>query len=141
MTCLAEVHFAVIRDYRHSGDEVQGYLGLRHDEVDFSEVSRTVEQVRDVRAQEFREFIQDSDDLPLFREFEFLYLVVEFHHFGRLNECCLSCCGLVVDESRYPLLVGCADRNQHLAVTYGHACIAVHDAFFLCLLEDGRDSS
>ena len=137
MPCLTKVHLTVLRDYRHAGDEVQGYLGLGHYEVDLAEISRRVEKVRDVRPEEIREFHEDAHYLPLLREAELLYLVVKLDYLSRLDERCLSCRGLVVDESRDPLLVGCADRDEHLSVADGYACITVHDAFLLSFPEDG----
>ena len=137
MPCLAQVHLAVLRDYRHAGDEVQGYLGLGHDEVYLAQITCGVEEVRNVWPEEICELHEDAHDLPLLRETQFLYLVVQLDHLCGLDECRLSCCGLVVDESRDPLLVGCADRDEHLAVADRYASVAVHYALFLCLPEDG----
>ena len=137
MPCLTKVHLTVLGNYRHAGDEVQGYLGLGHYEVNLAEISRRIEEVRDVRPEEIREFHEDAHYLPLLREPELLYLVVKLDYLGRLDERCLSCRGLVVDESRDPLLVGCADRDEHLSVAYRNTCVAVHDTFLLRFLEDG----
>ena len=141
MTCLAEVHLAFFRYYRHACDEIQGYLGLRHDEVDLSQISRSVEKVRYIRTEEFSELEEDAHDLPLLGEFQFLYLVVQFHDLCRLDERCLSSRRFVIYETGYLLLVCRAYRNEHLAVAYRNSCITVHDAFLLCLLQDCADSS
>ena len=135
MACLAEVHLAFLRNDRHSCDEVEGDLGLCHDEVYLAEIFRPVEKVRYVRTQEFREFEQDAHNLPLLGELELLYLVVQLHDFRRLDEGRLSGRGLVVYESGYLLLVGGAYRYQHLSVSHRYTGVAVNYAFFLGLLQ------
>ena len=137
MTCLADIHLAVVGNHRHSGDEIQRHLCLRHKEIYLAEITCGIKQIRNIRAEKVREFQQDAQNLPLLRELEFLDLVVELHDFRRLDECGLSCRRLVIDESCDPLLVGSAHRNEHLAVAHRHTRIAVNDTFFLCLLENG----
>ena len=90
MSRLAQVHLSIVRDYRHSGNEVKGYLGLGHDEVDFSKIACGFQKFRDICPEEFCEFEKYAYDFPLLRELQFLYLVVQFHDFGRFDERCLS---------------------------------------------------
>ena len=116
-------------------------MRLGHEEVDFAEVSRGIQQVRDIWPQEIGELEKYAQNLPLFREFEFLDLIVKLHHLRRFDECRLSGCGFVVYESRNPFLVCCTHRNEHLSVTYGYTCVTVYDSIFLSLLEDCAHSS
>ena len=90
VSCLAEIDLAVFRYYRHSCDELEGSLCLCHKEVDLSQVACRVKQVRNIRAEEFRELIKYPEDLSLLRELELLDLIVQFHYFGRLDEGSLS---------------------------------------------------
>ena len=90
VACLAEIDFAVFGDYRHPCNELEGSLCLRHKEVDFSKITCCIKQVRNIRAEEFRELIKNPEDLPLLREFKLLDLVVQLHHFGWLDEGGLS---------------------------------------------------
>ena len=138
---LAQVHLSVFGNYRHSSDEFQCNLSLCHNEVDLSKIFGRSKQVCDIRAEEVGEFQQDAQYFPLLGESQLLYLVVKLDYFGRLDECSLSCSGLVIDESGNLLLVGCADRDEHLSVTYGNSCVAVDNAFFLCSFQDSRHSS
>ena len=141
VTRLAQIHLSVVGNNRHSCDELKGHLCLGHDEVDLSKVSCCIQKVRDIRSHELCELQQDAQNLALLREFKFLYLVVELHDFRRLDICGLSCGGLIVDETCQALLVCCAYRDQHLSVAYGHSCVAVHNSFLLCPLEDRAHSS
>ena len=139
MACLAQVQFAVIRYDRHSCNEVQSRLGLGHYEIDFSEVFRAVEQIRDIGPEEVGEFQQDTEDFPLLGKFEFLDLVVEFDDFSRLDIGSFSGSGLIIDEALDALLVRRTHRYQHLSVPDGNGRIAVGYALLLCLAEDGID--
>ena len=141
MSCLPEVHLPVVGNNRHARDEVEGDLCLCHEEVNLSEISGSIEKIRDVRPEEISEFQQDTEDLALLGEFKFLDLIVEFDHFRRLDERCLTCGRLIIYESGNALLVCRTYRNEHLAVTYGYACIAVYDSFLLSLLEDCAHSA
>ena len=96
----------------------------------------SIQKIRNVRSHEFSEFKEDPEYLPLLGELQFLYLIIELDNLCRLDESCLSGSRLVVDKSSDALLVGSAYRDEHLAVANRNACVGIHDALLLRLLED-----
>ena len=87
---LAQIHLSIFRDYRHSGDEIQRYLRLGHDEVGLAEIFRSLEQFRNIWPEELSELEEYAHDLALLRELQLLDLIVQLHHFCRLDESRLS---------------------------------------------------
>ena len=113
---LAQVHFPILGDHRHAGDEVEGGLGLGHQEVDLADEDGAVRQLRDAGTQGVAEFAQDARDFPRFGEAEFADLVLELDDLGGLDEGGLAGGGLVVDEARELALAGAGDGDEVASV-------------------------
>ena len=139
MAGLAQTQFPVVGYDGHSAYEIQSRLSLCHKKIKFSKKHRSIKQIRQIGTQKIGKFSQNAHYFPLFRKFEFTYFIVQFHDFGRFNECSLAGCGFVIYEPGYFLLIGGTHRNEHLAVTYSHRSPVFRYSLFLCPAQDDID--
>ena len=139
MAGLAQTQFPIVGYDGHSAYEIQSRLSLCHKKIKFSKKHRSIKQIRQIGTQKIGKFSQNAHYFPLFRKFEFTYFIVQFHDFGRFDECSLAGCGFVIYEPGYFLLIGGTHRNEHLAVTYSHRSPVFRYSLFLCPAQDDID--
>ena len=135
---LAELQRAVRRDYRHAGDEIQGGLGLCHDEIDLAEECSGLDELRHIRTEEPAEIVQDTGYLPGLVETQRTDLVLHLDDLDRLDEHGLARSGLVMDESLEPALGGRRDGDKELAVADINGGVGLDDAVLLGLAKYRR---
>ena len=137
MTSLAQVHFPAFGDERHTGFEIQGYLGLSDQEVYLAKVFGGIHQGRYIGADEIAESSQDAVYFQGFFGSQGIYFILQFNDFGRLDKGCFPSCRGVEDEAWYFFLAGTVHRDEKLPFPDGKTCVRFHDAIRLCLLQDG----
>ena len=135
---LAELQRAVRRHHRHAGDEVQGGLGLGHDEIYFSKEGRRLYEFRHIRTEELAELVQDAGNLTGLVETQFADLILHLDDLDRLDEDGLAGSGLVMDESLEPALGGRRDGYEELAVADVDGGVGLDYAILLSLAEYRR---
>ena len=137
VTGLAQAQFSVFGEHRHTGNVVQGHIGLGHNEVQLSHKGGAGYEFRHKGSQEFGKLVEDAGNLAGFGKVEFGNLVLEGHNLGRLHEGGFAGGAFVVHEALEGTLLGRSHRDEHLSVSDGDAGIGLHYAFLLRLAEDG----
>ena len=90
-----------------------------------------VENLLNMRTYLIGEDRQDTDNLTPFCCFQFTDLIICLYHFGWLDEYCLSCCTLVMDDTFDTPFQSWCHRNDQSAVTHGRSDILIHQPITL----------
>ena len=138
MPCFPEIHLPVFGNHRHTCLEVQRDLSLCHQEVGFTDIFGSKEQVGNMRTHEVAEIREYPVDLLGFLYPQVGDFVVDFNEFRRLYEGRLAGCGGVVDKARDFPFRGTVDRNQQFAVSNRDCRILAGNSAGLCLTQNVR---
>ena len=138
MPCFPEIHLPVFGNHRHTCLEVQRDLSLCHQEVGFTDIFGSEEQVGNMRTHEVAEIREYPVDLLGFLYPQVGDFVVDFNEFRRLYEGRLAGCGGVVDKARDFPFRGTVDRNQQFAVSNRDCRILAGNSAGLCLTQNVR---
>ena len=108
-----------------------GQFGLGIDQVNLCQEVVGIEDFRHVGSELIAEHRQDADDFATLCRLQFAHLVISLHHFGRLDEHCLSRGRLVVYDTADLALYARGDGYHQSAVANGRRHVLVHQSVFL----------
>ena len=94
------------------------------------------QKVGDVQADLLAQFGKDSDNLPLFRSFEFSDAIIGFDNRGRLNENGLSGSTLIVYDTLNLAFHGRSYGNYQAPIAQRGAYVAIYVAVFLSIADN-----
>ena len=137
MARLAQVHLAVFRNDGHSGLEVQGGQGLRHQEINFAQIGGGLFQVGHIGPDEFAERIEDAGNLAGLGKMKLADFVLDFNDFRRLYKGGLAGSGGVVHESRQFSLAGRIDGDEQFSVAHGQGGVGIGQPLVDGFLQQG----
>ena len=131
-----KVDVRLCSDFRFNGFEHTSQLCFRPDKVDKGKEMIGIEDFADVRTHLFGKLSEYADNLFAFLILQFAYLVVGFHHLGRLYEDRLSRCTLVVYNTRNLAFHARSHWNNQASVAHGRCYVAVYHALALCRIQN-----
>ena len=105
-------------------------------QVDLCQQLVGVENIVDVRPYFTSKHRQDADHLPALLSFQLTYLVVGFHHFGRLDKHGLSRGTLIMYDTVDPALHRGSHRQHQSSVAHGGGSILIHQSVLLGCVQD-----
>ena len=114
--------------------DIIGINGLGTNKIDSAQEFVAHHQIRQVRTDIIGENGQDTNDFTHFSIFQFPYLVVQFHHFGRLNVRSFAGGRFIMYNSTELAFKRRRYRNDCTSVTNGNRCIIFYQTIILRFL-------